>query len=68
MAVIGFMIQTPDVFSIFVFVGGSSGHISRNRCQHGPLLPRVRRVPAERRRDGRPLQHHGGLAHAGLYL
>ena len=46
--------------------GRRSCHFPRDRCQHGALLHRVRRVPSQRRRHRRPLQHHGRSTQSGL--
>ena len=46
--------------------GRRSCHFPRDRCQHGALLHRVRRVPPQRRRHRRPLQHHGRSTQSGL--
>ena len=61
------MISSHDGTKDQLFLSGRrSCHFPRDRGQHGALLHRVRRVPSQRRRHRRPLQHHGRSSQSGL--
>ena len=47
--------------------GGRAGHLRGDRRQHGALLPRLRRVPPQRRSHSRVVQHHDRAGWAGEY-